>query len=84
MISSVTNGSILTAKHFLLAVLLHSITGIKQIIEILHKMGHCMSYNKTCEIEIRMAVRTLAQTKQSDILPLLPIGQETINTLLGL
>ena len=80
MISNVSNGSILTAKHFLLAVGLHSITGMKQIIQILHKMGHCMSCSNTCEIETAMAESTLARIKQSNILPLLPIGQETVLT----
>ena len=53
---------------------------MKQFIYILHKMGHCMSYNKTWEIETAMAESTLVQTKQSNILPLLPIGQEIILT----
>lgn len=78
MISSVINRSILTAKHFLLASGLHSVIGMKQIIQILHKMRHCISYNKTCDIETRMAETTLAQTKQSNILPFLPIGEETV------
>ena len=75
MISSVTNRSILTAKHFLFATGLYSITGMKQIIQILHKMGHCMSYNKTSEIET-----AITETKQSNVLPSLPIGEETVLT----
>ena len=78
MISSVINRSILTAKHFLLASGLHSVIGMKQIIQILHKMRHCISHNKTCDIETRMAETTLAQTKQSNILPFIPIGEETV------
>ena len=78
LVISVTNGSVLTTKHYLLAVGLHSITGMKQIIQILHKMGNCMSYTKTCEVETAMAESTLA--KRSNILPLLPIGHETVLT----
>ena len=74
LISSVTNGSVLTAKHYLLAVGLHSITGMKQIIQILHKMGHCMSYTKTSEVETAMAEGTLARAKRPSILPLLPMA----------
>ena len=37
LISSVTNGSVLAAKHYLLAVGLHSITGMKQISRFLTK-----------------------------------------------
>ena len=63
LISNVTNGSIMTGKHYLLAVGLHSITEMKQIIEILHKMGHCMSYTKTCEVETAVAESTFVQPK---------------------
>ena len=80
MISSVRNGSILTAKHFLFAVGLPSITGMKQIIQILHKRVHYICYDKTCEIETAMTERTLFPTKQPNILPLLPIGQEAVLT----
>ena len=80
LISSVTNGSVLTTKHYLLAVGLHSITGMKQIIQILHKMGHCMSYTKTGEVETAMAESTLARAKRPSILPLLPMGHETVLT----
>ena len=83
LISSVTNGSILTAKHYLLAVGLHSITGMRQIIQIFHKMGHCMSYAKTCDVESAMTENILARAKLSNISPLLPIVHEAVNILLG-
>ena len=64
-INIVTNRSILTAKHFLLAIGLYSITGMKQIIQILHKMGHYLSHDKIGKIETAMAETTLVRTKQS-------------------
>ena len=64
LISSVTNGSVLTAKHYLLAVGLRSITGMKQIIQILHKMENYISYTKTCKVETAMAESPLL--KQND------------------
>ena len=36
-----------------------------------------MSYTKTCEVETATAHSTLARTKRSNILPLLPMGHET-------
>ena len=78
LISSVTNGSILTAKQYLLAVGLYSITGMKQIIPIIHKMGHCMSYTKTYEVETAMAESTRPRPKWSNSLPLLLMGHETL------
>ena len=67
LISNATNGSVMIAKHYLLAVGLRSITGMKQIIQILHKMGHSMSYTKTWEVETAVAESTFAQPKQSSI-----------------
>ena len=80
LINSVTNGSVLTAKHYLLATSLHSITEMKQIIQILNKMEHCLSHTKICEVDTAMAESTLARAKRSNILQLLPMGHETVST----
>ena len=48
MIYTVTNGSILTTKHFLLALRLYSVTGMRQIIQILHMMGHFFFFFFNC------------------------------------
>ena len=45
IISGVTNSKFLTAKHFLLSMGLHSLTGLRYVIDILYKLGHCMPYN---------------------------------------
>ena len=55
IISGVTNCKFLTAKHFLLSKGLHSLTGSRYVIDILNKLGHCMSYKLTCEIETSQA-----------------------------
>ena len=39
-----------------------------------------MSYIKTCEVETAMAESTLVRAKRSNILPLLPMGHETVLT----
>ena len=39
-----------------------------------------MSYTKICEVDPAMAESTLARAKRSNILPLLPMGHETVST----
>ena len=51
IIHSVTGVNAITAKHFLLALGLHSLTGEKKVIEIVNNLGHCISYPLTCEIK---------------------------------
>lgn len=55
-------------------------TGTRSIITILNKMGHCLHYNKTCEIETALAEPTIVRSKEKNILPILPIGDETVLT----
>ncbi len=50
LIQGVTRGKVLTAKHFLIGLGLHNITGPKKPIQILSRLGHCMDYNMVCEI----------------------------------
>ena len=40
---------------FLLGVGIHNITGQKKTIQILNWLGHCIDYNKVCEIEVAQA-----------------------------
>ena len=72
LIHGATRGKIITAKHFLLALGLHSQTGQKKVVEINHKLGHCISYPLTCEIETAQARVTQLMAESSSILPLKP------------
>lgn len=74
------NGKVITKKHYLLALGLHSMTGMKQVIRILNRMGHCISYDKTCEIETALAECTISRSKQTNILPILPSSSEIVLT----
>ena len=51
MIHGVTRGKVITAKHFLLALGLHIITGQKKPIQICNILGHCISYDLAMDIE---------------------------------
>lgn len=80
MIHGVTFGKCLTKKHYLLAMGLHSMTGIKNVVKILNKLGHCMSYDKTCEIETSIAETTMVRAHQGNILPVVSVQNETVLT----
>ena len=80
IINGVMRGRILTKKHYLLSLGLHSMIGTRSVIAILNKLGHCLNYNKTCEIETAIAKSISIRAKEKNILPILPVGDEIILT----
>ena len=50
-IQGVSNVEVLTPKHFLLSLGLHSITGHKKAVQIANRFGHSMTYDKVMEIK---------------------------------
>lgn len=71
-IHGVSRGTTLTKKHFLLGVGLHNLTGQKKVIQITNRLGHSISYYKTCEIEHAQAQKAQILAKKSSALPLKP------------
>ena len=55
LVYGVTCGKVITAKHFLLGLGLHNITGQKKPVEINHRLGHSIDYKFVCEIETALA-----------------------------
>ena len=51
IVFDVTRGKVMQCKHFLLALGLHSLTGFGKIIDIVQKLGHCISYNLMSDFE---------------------------------
>ena len=49
-IHAVTKGKTLTEKHFRMALGIHNLTGQRNVVELLNKFGHSMSYDFTCDI----------------------------------
>ena len=80
IVNGVMKGRMLTKKHYFLSLGLHSMIGTRSVITILNKLGHCLNYNKTCEIETAIADSTSIRAKEKNILPSLPVGDETILT----
>ena len=63
LVAGVTNGKIMTAKQFLLALGLHNITGTRKVVDIVSRLGHCINYKTTCEIETAQAVKAQALSR---------------------
>ena len=63
-------------KQFLLGLGLHSLSGSRQIIEILFKFGHCVSYDYVCDVETAYAEVAQENAKQGFTLPLQPLIRE--------
>ena len=68
--SAVSRGKKIQYKQLILGQGLHNLTGSRKVIDILHKLGHCISYNTVCEIETAQAECALEGSKSSNILAL--------------
>ena len=53
--AAVTRGEMITAKQYLLALGIHDITGQRKTVDILNRLGHCLTYSLTCGIETALA-----------------------------
>ena len=80
IINAMMRGRILSKEHYLLSLRLHSMIGTRTIITILNKLGHCLNYNKTCEIETAIAESNFIRAKEKNILPILAVEDEIILT----
>ena len=84
LIHGVTRGKTITAKHFLLGLGLHNLTGQKKPVQIVNRLGHCIEYSMACEIETSHAEACQKQYAESGVLPIKPIDtNHTVNTFLG-
>ena len=69
---AVSRGSYLTLKHCSIGLGLHSLTGLKQPIVLLSKLGHFISYEQVAEIETAQEELAFQLQKQSQFLPIQP------------
>ena len=74
LIHGVTRGKTITAKHFLLGLGLHNLTGQKVPIQVLNHLGHCIDYNLVCEIETAQAEAAQQIASSSGALPIKPVS----------
>ena len=80
MIYGVTWGNVITAKHFLLSLDLHNMTGQKKPVEITHRLGHSIDYKFVCEIETALAEAAQIFATESEALPVKPASND-VNVL---
>ena len=55
----ISNARCKTPKHVGLAISVKHITGSKQIIDLLHSQGHCVSYDDVCRFETAIATQVM-------------------------
>ena len=70
LIHGVSKGQILTAKHYLLALALHSLTGQKNVVQLTSRLGNCMTYDKVMDVETAQAQKAQHLEEHSSCLPL--------------
>ena len=74
IIAAISQGKTIATKQFLLALGLHNIPGQRKVVEIVKRLGHCLTYNTTCEAETTFAVKA-QQLLSNSFLPLHPINE---------
>ena len=79
--SAVSRDKKIQYKPLILGQGLHNLIGSRKIIDILHTLGHCISYNTVCETETAQTECALEASKSNNILALKPIlPDETVFT----
>ena len=68
--ATVTRGKVITAKQYLLALGIHNITGQRKTVDILNRLGHCLTYNVTCEIETALPEKAQQLSLKDSLLPI--------------
>ena len=72
LMAVVTGGKMITAKQYLLALGIHNITGQRKTVDILNRLGHCLTYNLTCEKEAALAGKAQQLSLKDSLLPIQP------------
>ena len=80
VVFNIFKGKIMQPKHFLLALGLHNITGSRKVVDIVSKLGHCLNYNTTLDIETAQAERALDDATKNSVLPLQPAQNDYVYT----
>ena len=75
-IHNITEGRVLTAKHVSLGQGIHSITGQKVLVQVVNKLGHCITYDKVMDAETTQAQIAAEAITSNDqrALPLKPVN----------
>lgn len=81
LIYAYSNGKFLTQKHTLLGLGLHNMTGQKDVVSVLGRLGHSISYNNVRLIETAQAELAQQMADRGYCLPLIPSSvSDTVQT----
>ena len=69
MIHSVSRGHIKTPKHIVLLMTVKSLTGNVELITILNRFGHGLSYSQVEEVETALAEMQIAKQQNGFLVP---------------
>ena len=69
LVYNTTHGRVRTAKHIALPMALHSLTGSAELVTILNRYGHGISYTQVEEIQTALAEKQLENQKINNFLP---------------
>lgn len=72
IVHGISRGNFITLKHAAIGLGLHSLTGQKLPLTVLSRLGHCINYDKICEIETAQAELVQHFESMSLSLPLQP------------
>ena len=68
ILHSATHGRIKTPKHVGLVMTIRHLTGSKQIISILNRLGHCSSYDEIEAVDTSLAMELLARAESNGVI----------------
>jgi hypothetical protein len=74
LVHGVTKGKTIMEKHFLIGLGIHNLTGQRNVVEILNKFGHSVSYTMASEILTANAESCLEKSRLTSLLPLYPLN----------
>ena len=67
IIHAATNSQVKTPKHIGLAVTIHHLTGSKEVVTLLNRMGHCSSYDDVEIVNTAWAREMVARSQQTGV-----------------
>ena len=70
LMAAVTCGKMITAKQYLLALGIHNITSQRKTVDILNRLGQCLTYNPTCETKTALAEKAQQLSLKDSLLPI--------------
>ena len=69
IIHAATNSQVKTPKHIGLAVTIHHLTGSKEVVTLLNRMGQCSSYDNVEIVNTAWAREMVARSQQTGVIP---------------